>query len=62
MRFSQAFARCVFWRRDRDYAAILDPSLGNDVIGAVLHVLDRPAERRQFHAVVVIEMDVQRGQ
>jgi hypothetical protein len=56
------FATRLFGRRDRDHAAIFDSPLCHDVFSKVLDSLGGPLKRGQLHAIVIVEMDVQRGQ
>ena len=45
---------------DHDEAAVAHAALGNDVVGEMLHLGSGPFQRRHFHAVVVVEVDMKR--
>src|SRR6516225_2730335 len=50
----------VLVHRQIDHVSVAHPALGNDVVGKVLHVRAASLEHGNFHAALLIEMDVQR--
>src|SRR5580692_10387790 len=46
--------------RDHDEAAVAHAALGNDVVGEMLYLGSGPSQGRDFHAVVVVEVDMKR--
>ena len=48
--------------RNHHHAAVFDAALGNDVIGEMLHLGAGAAQGGNLHAVVVVEVDMQRRQ
>ena len=51
-----------FTGRDHHYAAVADAAFGDDVVGEMPDLAGVAAQRRHLHAIVVVEMDMQRRQ
>src|SRR5438132_7434252 len=47
---------------DHHHASVFDTALRNDVVGKMLHLGTGAAQRGHFHAVVTVEMDMQRSE
>jgi hypothetical protein len=48
--------------RNHHDAAVPYAALGDDVVGEMLHLCTATFQGRHFHAVVIVEMDVKRGE
>ncbi|MGY3471746.1 hypothetical protein ACVW0I_008617 [Bradyrhizobium sp. LM6.11] len=56
------FRLLAFTRRDHHHAAVADAAFGDDVVGEMSDLAGIAAKRRHLHAIVVVEMDMQRRQ
>jgi len=63
---SAALARAFLFlgriRRDYHHAAVFDAALGDDVIGEMLHLSAGATQCGDFHAIIIVEVDMQRRQ
>jgi hypothetical protein len=66
MPVTDTLARDVFllagFRWDHDHASVFDATLGNDVVGEMLNLRTGAAQRGHLHAVIIVEMNMKRGQ
>ena len=46
--------------RDHHQASVSNASLGNDVVGEMLHLGAGASQGRYFHAIVIVEVNVKR--